>query len=151
MSVEVTGLSRLLEKLRTGHSRVERAVVAHIARDEVTPMVGHMHSRAGSVSRMAAKGAGHIVAQPTRDGAQLRATANEVTAGTEYGGGRRGKRVVASRSRSGRVYVMRRRTTRQFKPFLGKRGYWYWPTVRGDLRGIRRRILEVSVKALDNG
>jgi len=28
----------------------------------------------------------------------------------------------------------------QFAPFLGTRGYWFWPTARTDLKGINARI-----------
>jgi len=63
-----------------------------------------------------------------------------VLKGAEFGGRRRKKKAVVTRSRSGRGYIMRRRTTMQFAPFLGTRGYWFWPTARTDLKGINARI-----------
>jgi hypothetical protein len=67
-------------------------------------------------------------------------TASVVLKGAEFGGRRRKKKAVVTRSRSGRGYIMRRRTTMQFAPFLGTRGYWFWPTARTDLKGINARI-----------
>jgi hypothetical protein len=71
--------------------------------------------------------------------------------GAEYGGGKRPKRAYVNRSRSGRPYVVRRRTTKQFHPYLGTRGYWFWPTVRLDLKGIRKRIKTAVVQAVTRG
>jgi len=44
---------------------------------------------------------------------------------------------------------VRRRTTKQFHPHLGRRGYWFWPAVRKDLKGINRRVYELLAKAVN--
>jgi hypothetical protein len=38
--------------------------------------------------------------------------------------------------------VVRRRTTRQFLPFTGTRGYALMPAMRRGLTGVRQRILD---------
>ncbi len=50
------------------------------------------------------------------------ATAGDVFFGAEFGGGRRP-------------------TTRQFPPWVGRRGYWFWPTIRRHLPDLRRRYI----------
>ena len=49
-------------------------------------------------------------------------SAGDVFFGAEVGGGRRP-------------------TTRQFPPWAGRRGYWFWPTVRAHLPALRRRYI----------
>ncbi len=51
-----------------------------------------------------------------------RVTAGDVALGAEFGGGRRPQ-------------------TRQFPPYAGRRGYWFWPTVRAHLPELRRQYI----------
>ena len=60
----------------------------------------------------------------TRTSGKGRATAGDVFFGAEFGGGRRP-------------------STRQFPPWVGRRGYWFWPTVRAGLPDLRRRYIAV--------
>jgi hypothetical protein len=53
-----------------------------------------------------------------------KATAGDVFFGAEFGGGRRP-------------------STRQFPPWVGRRGYWFWPTIRRHLPDLRRRYIAV--------
>jgi hypothetical protein len=55
-----------------------------------------------------------------------RVSAGDVALGAEFGGGRRPQ-------------------TRQFPAWSGKRGYWFWPTVRAHLPAMRRNY----IRALD--
>jgi hypothetical protein len=48
--------------------------------------------------------------------------AGDVFFGAEHGGGRRP-------------------ATQQFPPWVGKRGYWFWPTIRSHLPELRRRYI----------
>lgn len=59
----------------------------------------------------------------TRTSGKGKATAGDVFFGAEFGGGRRP-------------------TTRQFPPWAGRRGYWFWPTVRAGLPELRRRYIK---------
>jgi hypothetical protein len=68
--------------------------------------------------------------------------------GGEYGG-RKSRRVAyATRTPAGRAYVVRRRTTMQFLPHLGREGYFMWPTVREWLPKINQAIGEAVAKVL---
>jgi hypothetical protein len=49
-------------------------------------------------------------------------TAGEIFFGAEFGGGRRPQ-------------------TRQFPPWVGTTGYWFWPTVRAHLPRLRREYI----------
>lgn len=49
-------------------------------------------------------------------------TAGDIFFGSEFGGGRRPQ-------------------TRQFPPWVGKTGYWFWPTVRAHLPRLRREYI----------
>lgn len=51
-----------------------------------------------------------------------RVTAGDLYFGSEHGGGRRA-------------------ATRQFPPWIGRGGYWFWPTVRAHLPQLRRAYL----------
>jgi hypothetical protein len=59
-------------------------------------------------------------------GSKRKVTAGDVFFGAEFGGG-------------GRT------TTRQFPPYRGHTGYWFWPTLRHHLPELRRRY----IRALD--
>jgi hypothetical protein len=50
--------------------------------------------------------------------------------GAEYGGRKSKKVTYATRSRIGTPYIVNRRTTMMFKPWLGREGYFYWPVIR---------------------
>lgn len=52
-----------------------------------------------------------------------RVTAGDLVFGSEFGGGRNP-------------------TTHQFAPWVGRRGRWFWPTVRAHLPELRRRYID---------
>lgn len=52
-----------------------------------------------------------------------RVTAGDILFGAEFGGGRRPG-------------------TNQFPPWVGKTGYWFWPTIRAHLPRLRRQYIE---------
>jgi hypothetical protein len=58
----------------------------------------------------------------TRTSGKGKATAGDVFFGAEFGGGRRP-------------------TTRQFPAWVGRAGYWFWPTIRRHLPDLRRRYI----------
>jgi hypothetical protein len=87
----------------------------------------------------------------TGGGVAVTAGSTPVTMGAEFGsfGKRSKKRAYVTRSRKGNAYVVRRRTKVQFRPHLGRRGYWFWPAVRKDLKGINRRVGELIREAVN--
>lgn len=70
-----------------------------------------------------------------------------VAKGAEFGGRRGPKRSYVT-SRKGTAYLVRRRTTMQFLPWVGNRGYAIVPSMRRSLRGIRKRILTAITEAV---
>lgn len=71
--------------------------------------------------------------------------------GAEFGGRKR-KTTYVSRSRRGTPYIVnQRRTTMQFLPHLGNRGYWFWPSVRRQLDGVMRRATDKVMEVASHG
>lgn len=68
--------------------------------------------------------------------------------GGEYGGRKPQKVTYGTRSPRGRAYFVWRRTTMQFLPHLGRRGYFLWPTVRAWLPKINKSVDDAVVKVL---
>lgn len=85
-------------------------------------------SHAGAVARN--------VQSSTRGGVPaVQASGLPYVMGSEYGGGLRTHTYYGT-SRLGRRYlIVARHTTRQFRPFVGKRGYWWTPELEGNGAG----------------
>jgi hypothetical protein len=150
--IEVTGLRKLLDRFRRLPKRIDTGLADYIVDEELRPMAADMRSAAGGVGRHAPRAAQAMSVAETGNAGRLvaRGPSNHTLYGAEYGGRKRGKRPYATRSRDGNAYIVRRRTTMQFLPNLGQRGYWYWPTARKDLRGIKRRLLVESVRIAES-
>lgn len=86
----------------------------------------------------------------TRDGFTA-TSSGELAAGAEFGGRRRRKQTYATRSPRGTVYAVTRRTTQQFLPWTGSRGYALMPAMRRGMSGIRQRILDAVRQAVTRG
>lgn len=151
--VRILGIDTLTGKMTSWPKRIDDAVQDQILH-EVKPLVDHMKGKASTIG-----GAARMVARTTRtvstqDGMSVvvggGGLAGVLMAGAEYGGRKRPKRAYVNRSRKGRGYIVRRRTTQQFKPHLGSRGYWFWPTARKDLKGINKRVAAVISKVVQD-
>jgi hypothetical protein len=150
--VEITGMDELTRRVHAWPQQID-AALAHEIEREVRPMVAHMRSRAGAVGGPARIASRSLGIAPTSNGMSVKAgsggLAGLVLAGSEYGGRKRPKRSYATRSRSGNAYLVRRRTTRQFRYHLGNRGYWFWPTARADLKGINARVGAILARVVN--
>jgi hypothetical protein len=156
VGITIKGVDAVRNRLRRMPAVVQAAAVDHITRAEVVPMANDMRRRASGYGGIPAIAAQTIRVERARNGARAHAGGSGtlggvLTKGGEYGGGKRPPVAYVTRSRRGRPYVVRRRTTKQFHPFLGQRGYWFWPTVRLDLKGVRKRIKVAVVKAANRG
>ncbi len=69
-------------------------------------------------------------------------------AGGEFGGRKSRKKTYSRRSPKGYAHVVRRRTTMQFLPHLGKEGYFFYPTVREWLPKLYKLQQEVVERML---
>jgi hypothetical protein len=142
-SIEVLGIDALSGRVQLWPREIDDAVADEI-RDIVEPMASNMRRRAAAVGGACSIVGPTVAVSTTSAGMAVTVgrsgLAADLVKGAEYGGGRRGKRAYVTRSRNGRGYIVRRRTTRQFHPFLGNRGYFFWPTARTDLKGINHRV-----------
>lgn len=142
-SIEILGLDPLTNRVKLWPKQIDDAVAAEI-RDIVEPMAGNMRRQAAAVGGSCRVVGPTVSVSTTTTGMAVTVGQGGLAAvlvkGAEYGGRRRGKRGYVTRSRSGHGYLVRRRTTQQFKPFLGNRGYFFWPTARTDLKGINQRV-----------
>lgn len=155
MTVVIRGLAELKRRFGRLPAAVSKATERHIQRDELGPMPPHMRSAAG-FRRQASVAASTVRYAPVRGGARVSAgegggIGSTLLLGAEFGGRRKPKRAYAYRSPKGTVYVARRRATQQFLPHVGRRGYWFYPTVRKDMRGIRGRLRDVIQDVIDEG
>jgi hypothetical protein len=123
-------------------ARVKKAMINEIHKTSAQA-VARMRGKASSAHmRMAV---GTVSFNNTADGAVIRGGGNAVFAGAEFGGRKR-RRTYAMR-RGGTAFVMhRRRTTMQFLTHLGKRGYFFWPSIREKFTGIARRT-QMAIEA----
>lgn len=156
MSVELVGMAKLKARFSRLPKRIADETSRFLYDHEVRPLARSMASAAAGLPGAASKSAATLSVVRLRDGAQVRAgggggLGSELLYGTEFGGRRRPRRAYVTRSRRGTPYIVRRRTTMQFLPHLGRRGYWYWPSVRRDLKGVRKRIHDVMVKVANDG
>lgn len=75
----------------------------------------------------------------------------DVAFGSEFGG-RKPKKVqhpMTSRSRTSR-YIIRRRTTMQFRGHRGRRGYWMIPTMEREFPNTVRKMDEIVMDVLSS-
>jgi len=140
-TIEIYGIDPLTQRVKTWPQQIDNAVHDQIL-VEVRPLLGTMRGMASPVGVM--RGASrHLRVVSTVDGVSVTAEGLPYIHGAEFGSDRRRRTAYVTRSRKGNGYLVRRRTTRQFKPHLGKHGYWFWPAVRRDLAGINRRVFEL--------
>jgi hypothetical protein len=101
----------------------------------------------GSVQRRAAGGVSY---RKLADGFALGGN-GVLLPGSEYGGRRRPKRAYVIHRRGARPYTVRRRTTMQFLPHVGRAGYAITPTLRTRMSGVRQKIINAVMEAVDHG
>lgn len=146
----IIGIDALTGRVKTWPQQIDSAVQKRIV-VEVQPLVSHMKAKASAVGGSARMAGRTVRLLSTKDGLGVAAGGTKVLMGAEYGaylkskgrasGG--GKKSYVTKSRKGTPYIVRRRTKNQFKPHLGNRGYWFWPTVRTDLKGINARVARI--------
>lgn len=156
MKVEVDGMDQLRALTASLPRDVRAAVSRHLYADEVIPLAQDMRARAARYGRIGVRAASTITVTATADGATLEAGGTSglgatLFAGSEYGGRIR-KKTYARRNRSGSgAHSVTRRTTTMFLPHLGRRGYWFWPAMRADLRGIIGRTSDAIDEVIHRG
>jgi hypothetical protein len=153
-SIDVTGLTRFNAGLKRSISGdLQKRVVKNI-QDNRQPIINEMHSKAHT--RIQQRAVGSVDARLTSDGIELAGGAGGGLGGIlfdggEYGGRKSKKVVYATRSPLGRPYIIKRRTTMQFLQWLGREGYFFWPTVRDALKRLTKETEEIVGKTLEGG
>jgi hypothetical protein len=156
MHARIDGIREARGRLTRAPERVKRAAVEHLQNDEVIPLAADMRARAGRYGAIGRRAASTVTVTARGDGAVLEAGGASglgaiLFAGSEYGGRIR-KRTYARRNRGGSgAHPVKRKTTMMFLPHLGRRGYWFWPAMRADLRGLIGRTSAAIDRGLDHG
>lgn len=141
--VELTGMGAVRARFTRAPVTVQDEAVRVIQR-EADPMVRAMS--AATFTAIQRHAADSLAIRRDRFGVELAGAAagsaldRALYHGGEYGGRKSTRVRYATRSRAGRAYAVRRRTTMQFLPHLGRDGYFVWPTVREWLPKINRAI-----------
>jgi hypothetical protein len=107
---------------------------------------GEARGRMSGYGRVQAKASRGISYRGLSDGFSL-GGAGVLLPGSEYGGRRRPKRTYVISRKGARPYSVRRRTTMQFQPHLGRRGYAITPTLRHRMAGIRQKMINAVMEA----
>jgi len=150
-SIDVTGLAKFSGSLRRAVSGDLQRALVHNIQDAGPLAVREMHGSAST--RIQRRAVGSVVLTRKRDGIELEGgRGSDLSAvlfdGGEYGGRKSKKVSYATRSPVGRAYIVRRRTTMQFLPHLGREGYFYWPTIREWLPKVAKAQEAIVEKAL---
>lgn len=154
--VDVDGLGQTQRRLDGLAADVRLSVVRHLQNDEAQPLLHAMRSRASRMGTLSRIAGSTLAYSRLPDGGSVSAGGTGSSlgvvlfAGTEYGGQKR-RNTYARRSPKGKAHAVTRRTTMMFRPHLGTRGYWYWPSVRKETRGIVGRTRQAMEKAVDHG
>lgn len=141
-TIEILGIDPLTNRVKTWPREISNAVHEQIL-IETRPLMSTMRGLASSIGGVQRSASRHLHIVSTADGVSVTAEGLPYIHGAEFGSHRKRRLDYVTRSRKGNGYLVRRRTTRQFKPHLGKRGYWFWPAVRTDLAGINRRVFKL--------
>ena len=156
VGVTFTGLAEMRAKLARLPKKVQTASEEYIYRNEVSPTAELMRMRAHSLRGPAKLAAATLRVERVKGGGGIRAGGGSgkgslTMKGSEFGGRKRPRKPYAKRSRKGTPYIVRRRTTMQFAEYLGNRGYWFFPAMRTQLKGVIRRIEKVVGEVIDHG
>jgi hypothetical protein len=144
-NVQINGLDRLNRKAPRLSRDLKSAVVDQIHRD-VRRMEVDMLTRAVALGTLARIAAVTIRAPLNSNGGTIAGGGRSglpglLFMGSEFGGQKR-RRTYAGRRGEQFYLIKRRRTTMMFHPHVGRRGYFYFPTLRRDLRGLHRRLAD---------
>lgn len=150
-SIDVTGLAVFSRSLRRAVDGDLQRVLVRSIQEEGPRVLGDMHDAA--FTRIQERAVGSVTVQRSRDGIDIAGGRGAdlgavLFDGGEYGGRKSRKVVYVTRSRLGRPYIVRRRTTMQFLPHLGREGYFYWPTIREWLPRLAKAQEALVEKAL---
>ena len=154
MGVEVSGLNSAIRKLTRMDKRMQARIRQEAIVVEARKLAAQARSAGHSFPGAAKYAADTIHERDLPAGAEINAAGGgglgaQVFKGYEFGARGKRRKTYARRTRGGAAPVTRR-TTRQFPPFLGRTGYFYWPTLRSGIKGIRARVETAVNKELNS-
>lgn len=139
--IEVQGLKELLKdmnRLGPAFNREVRASSKKIAEDEVPRLkaAANISNKMSAAVGVTVRARSDRVPQIIAGGAKrvalsTKPKAGDVFFGAEFGGGKR-------------------KTTRQFRPHRGRRGYWFWPQIREDEKRMVAEWLDAIDRAMED-
>lgn len=151
MGIQVSGLDAAIRGMTKSSGELDRALGTTLHQALPNSAGGEMRGRASSMGVMESRAAGSARVHPLFNGVQVEAGAGDpFLKGSEYGGRRRRKRPHTVHSPLGKAYVVRKRTTMNFQPSVGKVGYFVTPTIRKHLQGIRAKLLKRVIEEVSS-
>ena len=123
--------------------------VSRRGRDLAEPLAREIRAAGHGQGSHAARVAGTVKSTMKAGVPAVTAGGLPYTQGSEWGGGIR-RTTYYSTSPLGRRYlVVGRHTTRQFRPFKGKEGYWFTPQLEAGSSG-REAVLDAWARLVDD-
>ena len=152
-SVELVGLEALQRRFRKANSDLPGELVDAMF-VSTRPLVRDMHGSA--TSRIERRAVSTVEVRRDQKGVELtggegHALGAALFMGGEFGGRVTRKKLVRARVFGGPPVWVKKRTTMQFKPHLGKEGYFFWPAVRDWLPKVHRDVGERAAEVLGDG
>lgn len=151
MGIQVSGLDAAIRGMTKSSGELDRALGNTLHQALPNSAGGEMRGRASSMGVMESRAAGSARVHPLYNGVQVEAgTGDPFFKGSEFGGRKRRKRPHIVHSPRGKAYVVRKRTTMNFQPSVGKVGYFVTPVVKHRLSGIRSKLLKRVLKEVSS-
>jgi len=155
--VELLGFDAVYRKFTRAPTAVQEEAVKAI-QDQAAPMLAAMHAATNTKIQKHAVNSVDIhkdkLGVALEGGATGSSLDRVLFPGGEFGGRKSKKVTYATRSPLGKAYIVERRTTMQFLPYLrsptgrGGAGYFFWPTIRTWLPKINKSIGERVAEVL---
>ena len=150
-SIDVTGLTKFNDSVRRSISGDLQKVLVKNIQDNGRVILGDIHGHAHT--KIQKRAAGSVTLRNSTAGIELAGGQGgglgaTLFDGGEYGGRKSKKVVYATHSPRGKAYIVKRRTTMQFLPSLGKEGYMFWPSVREAMKRLAKEQDALVEKAL---
>lgn len=124
------GWATSINALRSVPREIKTEVSRRGGRELAEPLAREIRAEGNSQGSHAGRVADTVKSSMKAGAPSVTAGGPPYTMGSEYGGGLR-RTTYYSTSRLGRRYlVVGRHTTRQFRTFRGRTGYWFTPTIQ---------------------
>jgi hypothetical protein len=145
IKVEVQGYNWILRK-GPRLSRDMREEMVDTIHKDFRGMEIQVASTAAGYGRIQARAAQTVHTRMYTRGAEIagggtRNLGGVLFRGAEFGGRRRRRSYLGRRGRK-LFLIERRRVTMMFFPFIGQRGYFFYPTIRRTVRGLNDRLAD---------